>query len=305
MKAKAPAHLYLSIGFFAGAVFVSCSGGGGTSVPATLAAAIGNAIDVVFDNGTTGLAATNVQDALDETNAKLATHTHTGSAPPAQGTAAATVAVESALESLGAQVNKLRTRQQSAFRSFGEGVFTQLVVVPTQGFTDIRPPAGEVWAIETIVGASLSVRLTNGSTDLPFTGVGAEGLIGMNLLTGHSVYVRLRNTGSKSVSAFVAARRLPVDSVGVFSLAVPQGRSIEVRPPEGETWLIGTIMAENPTSNTPVLTDGTHAAAITPSINGFGQEGIRLLPLDHGHWLKYVNHQETAHFFVAMGVKLP
>lgn len=54
--------LYLVIGFFAGVIYlVACSGSGNS-----VAAAIINAIDIVYDNATSGLTAINVQTAIDE-----------------------------------------------------------------------------------------------------------------------------------------------------------------------------------------------------------------------------------------------
>ena len=59
-KSKA---LYLATGFVIGVLYVSCNG---AQVANSIAATIGNAIDVVFDNTSSGLTATTVQGAIDE-----------------------------------------------------------------------------------------------------------------------------------------------------------------------------------------------------------------------------------------------
>ncbi len=62
---------YVVLGFVAGVGYiVACSSGQLAGVGASLAAAIGNAVDVVFDNTKSGLTSTNVQDALDEITAQ-------------------------------------------------------------------------------------------------------------------------------------------------------------------------------------------------------------------------------------------
>lgn len=60
-------YLYLATGFLAASTyFVAC--GGGSS---TIAQAVTDAINVLFDNTESGLAAGNVQDAIDELNEKV------------------------------------------------------------------------------------------------------------------------------------------------------------------------------------------------------------------------------------------
>lgn len=55
---------YVIIGFIAGILYIaSC---GGSTVSGSLADTIGNAIDVVYDNLSSSLSSTNVQDAIDE-----------------------------------------------------------------------------------------------------------------------------------------------------------------------------------------------------------------------------------------------
>lgn len=58
---------FLIIGFLAGIVYVSACGGG----TSTIAATIGDAVDVLFDNVSSGLQATNVQAAIDEVDGRI------------------------------------------------------------------------------------------------------------------------------------------------------------------------------------------------------------------------------------------
>ena len=58
---------YLVLGFVVGVSYLVACGGSSSSV----AAAIGNAIDVVYDNVTSGLTAINVQAAIDENAAAI------------------------------------------------------------------------------------------------------------------------------------------------------------------------------------------------------------------------------------------
>src|SRR3989338_1060145 len=64
---------YIFTGFIAGIVYIiACSGGSGAGGVATsIAASIGNAVDVLFDNKNSGLTATNTQAAIDEVMDKL------------------------------------------------------------------------------------------------------------------------------------------------------------------------------------------------------------------------------------------
>ena len=67
---------YLSLGFFCGAAFfVGCGGGGGGT--AAEAQDVVNAVDVNYTNAISGLAATNVQAAIDEIVSQMATTTAT------------------------------------------------------------------------------------------------------------------------------------------------------------------------------------------------------------------------------------
>ncbi len=59
--------MYLTIGFIAGVTYLVACGSSTSSIAET----IGNAIDVVYDNETSGLAATNVQTAIDEVSTSL------------------------------------------------------------------------------------------------------------------------------------------------------------------------------------------------------------------------------------------
>lgn len=59
--------VYVMAGFLTGIIYVAACGGGSNSVAAT----IGNAIDVLFDNSSSGLSATNVQGAMDEMATKV------------------------------------------------------------------------------------------------------------------------------------------------------------------------------------------------------------------------------------------
>ncbi|MDO8526898.1 MAG: hypothetical protein Q7T03_04325 [Deltaproteobacteria bacterium] len=68
--------LLIVTGFVAGIAFISaCGSGSGNGVGplASIAATIGNAVDVVFSNGKSKLTATNVQDALDEVDGRVDT----------------------------------------------------------------------------------------------------------------------------------------------------------------------------------------------------------------------------------------
>jgi hypothetical protein len=56
---------YIVLGFLAGCIYIYSCGGGSNG----LATTIGNAVDVLFDNSTSGLSATNVQTAIDEVTA--------------------------------------------------------------------------------------------------------------------------------------------------------------------------------------------------------------------------------------------
>lgn len=53
---------YLTVGFVAGMVYVAACGG----VVNSIAETIGDAVDLVFDNSTSGMTAENAQDAIDE-----------------------------------------------------------------------------------------------------------------------------------------------------------------------------------------------------------------------------------------------
>lgn len=64
---KKPRSLYLACGFIAGVAYITACGSTSTS----LAEALGNAIDVLFDNTTSELSATTVQDAIDEIDATV------------------------------------------------------------------------------------------------------------------------------------------------------------------------------------------------------------------------------------------
>jgi len=55
-------YAYLVAGFLAGVVYVAACGGASKGI----AASIGNAIDVIYDNAASALTATNVQAAIDE-----------------------------------------------------------------------------------------------------------------------------------------------------------------------------------------------------------------------------------------------
>lgn len=59
---------YLAIGFVIGVIWVSCNG---AQIANTVASAITNAVDVVYDNTTSSLTAINVQAAIDELKSLL------------------------------------------------------------------------------------------------------------------------------------------------------------------------------------------------------------------------------------------
>lgn len=64
---KRSALVYVMAGFLTGVIYISACGGGSNSV----AASIGNAIDVIFNNTSSGLSATNAQAAIDELATKV------------------------------------------------------------------------------------------------------------------------------------------------------------------------------------------------------------------------------------------
>ncbi len=61
---------FVGIGFVLGILWAGCGGSDGI-VPPSIAQALGNAVDVIYDNATSGAAATDVQAALDEVDARV------------------------------------------------------------------------------------------------------------------------------------------------------------------------------------------------------------------------------------------
>lgn len=75
---------FILIGFITGAIYmVACGGGSGSSgITNSIAASIGNAIDVIFDNSESDMEATNVQAALEELSASIAQLTSQNNSVP-------------------------------------------------------------------------------------------------------------------------------------------------------------------------------------------------------------------------------
>jgi|APSaa5957512535_1039671.scaffolds.fasta_scaffold66749_1 hypothetical protein len=67
-------YIFLLIGFISGSLYmIACSGSGQTGIQSSIAATLGNAIDVIFDNSESGLSSSNLQDAIEELNTKIVT----------------------------------------------------------------------------------------------------------------------------------------------------------------------------------------------------------------------------------------
>lgn len=285
----------LAAGFLGGILFIASCGN-------DHARAAVNALAIVFSNTVSGLAATNVQAAIDETDARIdnltagsVAYSNTTSGLAATTAQAAIDEVEARVDGLERGVSIIDLRQPAV-----GGVTT----IPDGSYYDVRPPAGETWIL-----TAQSLRSVPGTS--PYLTDGALEAacyfdVADCVAVSNTLWLRVRNSsGSPAGFAFAGFRAGRTFVGGIF--IVPDASSQDVQPPAGETWLV--VSASRGLSHPWYLTDGASDGMVDGSgqfwsgiFSDGGEEGA-VVPITNTLYLRASNTSGAPVVFAYSGVK--